>query len=212
MILDCQSTAPDSPKGRCHPELSYRPKSYCHPERSEGSAVVLRSTSETPHRVGRIRFVTHPFRIICEECILRFADETSNTSQPIPSHNALPLLSYRRSLGVIGMIELGMLEDMFLGMRAKTKWNVDGPMLWGYFFTDRSAEKLEKVATILVGQGYRFVEIREDEDGIKRWLHVERVEVHSPQSLFARNEALYKLADELGLDNYDGMDVGPVAS
>ena len=85
-------------------------------------------------------------------------------------------------------------------------------MLWGYFFTDRSAEKLERAATILVAQGYRLVKIREDEDGSTRWLHVERVEVHSPQSLFARNEALYKLADDLGLDCYDGMDVGPVAS
>jgi hypothetical protein len=110
------------------------------------------------------------------------------------------------------MIELAQLEGMFSGMRAKTEWNVDGPMLWGYFFTDRSAEKLERAATILVAQGYRLVKIREDEDGSTRWLHVERVEVHSPQSLFARNEALYKLADDLGLDCYDGMDVGPVAS
>ncbi len=109
------------------------------------------------------------------------------------------------------MIELGMLEDMFSRMRAETKWNVDGPMLWGYFFTDRSAEKLERAATILVPQCYRFVTIREDDDGSTRWLHVEREELHSPQSLFARNEALYKLADELGLDKYDGMDVGPAA-
>jgi hypothetical protein len=110
------------------------------------------------------------------------------------------------------MIELGKLEDMFSKMRAQTKWNVAGSMLWGYFFTDRSAEKLERAAAILVAQGYRLVEIREDDEGSTRWLHVERVEVHSPQSLFARNEALYKLADELGLDSYDGMDVGPVAS
>ncbi|HUD14831.1 MAG TPA: ribonuclease E inhibitor RraB [Terracidiphilus sp.] len=142
----------------------------------------------------------------------RFAGETLTDSQPIPLHSAPPLLTYRKSFGVIGMIELGMLEDMFAGMRAKTKWNVDGPMLWGYFFTDRSAEKLEKAATILVAQGYRLVKIREDDDGIKRWLHVERVEVHSPQSLFARNEVLYKLADELGIDKYDGMNVGPAAS
>src|SRR6476660_9920592 len=99
------------------------------------------------------------------------------------------------------MIELEKLEHMFSEMRAKTRWNVDGPMLWGYFFTDRSAEKLERAATVLVAQGYRLVEVREDEDGSTRWLHVERVEAHSPQSLFARNEALYKLACELRLDN-----------
>jgi hypothetical protein len=110
------------------------------------------------------------------------------------------------------MIELEKLENMFSEMRVKTKWNVDGPMLWGYFFTDRSAEKLERAATILVAQGYRLVGIREDDDGSTQWLHVERVEIHSPQSLFARNEGLYKLAAELGLDSYDGMDVGPAAS
>jgi hypothetical protein len=110
------------------------------------------------------------------------------------------------------MIELEKLEDMFSRMRANTNWNVDGPMLWGYFFTDRSTEKLEKAATHLTAQGYRLVEIREDEDGTTRWLHVERVEAHSPQSLFARNEALYALANHLELDCYDGMDVGPVPS
>ena len=110
------------------------------------------------------------------------------------------------------MIELGMLEDMFSAMRAKTNWNVDGPMLWGYFFTDRSAENLEKAATHLTARGYRFVRIHETDDGSTRVLHVERVEVHSPQTLFARNEMLYEVAYQFGLDSYDGMDVGPVSS
>ena len=106
------------------------------------------------------------------------------------------------------MIELGMLEDMFSNMRAKTNWNVDGPMLWGYFFTDHSAEKLEKAATHLAALGYRLVEIHDN--GETRVLHVERTETHSPQTLFARNETLYEVANQLGLDSYDGMDVGPV--
>jgi hypothetical protein len=110
------------------------------------------------------------------------------------------------------MIELGMLEDMFSGMRANTNWNVDGPMLWGYFFTDRSAEKLEKAATHLTSQGYRLVGIHETDDGSTRVLHVERAEAHSPQTLFERNETLDKLARELGLESYDGMDVGPMPS
>ena len=107
------------------------------------------------------------------------------------------------------MIELSMLEKMFSGMREKTSWNVDGPMLWGYFFMDRSAEKLEKAASHLTNQGYRLVGIHEADDGSTRVLHVERIEVHSPQTLFARNEELYEVANQLGLDSYDGMDVGP---
>jgi hypothetical protein len=35
---------------------------------------------------------------------------------------------------------------------------------------------------------------------------------HSPQTLFARNEALSEVAKQFGLGSYDGMDVGPVAS
>jgi hypothetical protein len=29
-------------------------------------------------------------------------------------------------------IQLAQLEEMFVNMRARTKWNVDGPLLWGY--------------------------------------------------------------------------------
>src|ERR1035438_1731476 len=80
-------------------------------------------------------------------------------------HDAPTVLTYRTSFGASVMIDLGMLEDMFSGMRAKTNWNVDGPMLWGYFFTDRSAEKLEKAATHLTAQGYHLVGIHETDDG-----------------------------------------------
>jgi hypothetical protein len=110
------------------------------------------------------------------------------------------------------MIELGMLEDMFSGMRANTNWNVDGPMLWGYFFTDRSAEKLQKAAEHLTAQGYRLVGIHASDNGGTRVLRVERIEAHSPRTLFARNEVLYDVANQFGLDSYDGMDVGPVPS
>jgi hypothetical protein len=110
------------------------------------------------------------------------------------------------------MIELVQLEEMFSNMRTETKWNVDGPMLWGFFFTDPSEEKLQKAARRLIDQDYRFVNIYPTDDGSTRFLHVERIETHSPQTLFARNEELYKLANELGLECYDGMDVGPALS
>jgi Regulator of ribonuclease activity B len=107
------------------------------------------------------------------------------------------------------VIEYQKLEDMFSQIRGNTKWNIDGPMLWGYFFFDRSAEKLELAATHLTAQGYTLVGIHETDDGSSRVLHVERIEAHSPQTLFARNNVLDELATQLGLDCYDGMDVGP---
>ena len=110
------------------------------------------------------------------------------------------------------MIPLEQLEEMFAGMRAQTRWDVDGPMLWGYFFTDGNEEKLKLLAERLSADGYRYVGIHTAEDDGEYVLHVERVETHSPETLHSRNAKLAGLADELGVATYDGMDVGPVAS
>jgi len=44
------------------------------------------------------------------------------------------------------------------------------------------------------------------------WLHIEKVETHSVDSLNAINLVFYDFADKHGIDPYDGMDVGPVAA
>jgi hypothetical protein len=106
------------------------------------------------------------------------------------------------------------LNWMFTSMRRDTKWNVNGPLLWGYFFTDHSASRLQKAAEFLAAQGYRVVDIfPSDADGEKPgvlFLHVERVEQHTEASLHARNTELAEFAAALQLGSYDGMDVGPV--
>jgi hypothetical protein len=109
------------------------------------------------------------------------------------------------------------LVEMFDSIARDAKWDMSKPMLWGYFFTDSDKAQLERVAPLLQKQGYRYVEIfladKDDQDERDLWfLHVERVEVHTPDSLYERNRALYKFADDHGLDSYDGMDVGPVAT
>ena len=106
-------------------------------------------------------------------------------------------------------IQLSQLEAMFSGMRAKTPWNVDGPLLWGYFFLDPSQEKLASAAKELLAGQYRVVGINEVPGRHIFRLHVEKVEVHSPASLHARNNELYELAAKYKLASYDGMDVGP---
>jgi Regulator of ribonuclease activity B len=109
-------------------------------------------------------------------------------------------------------IPLAQLEDMFSDMRRKTKWNVDGPLRWGYFFIDPSQDKLAKLSERLRADGYRVVQIRRaSEKPVLFQLHVERVEVHSPRSLHERNERLYALASQFQVQSYDGMDVGPSA-
>lgn len=110
------------------------------------------------------------------------------------------------------MIELEMLEKMFANIWAKTTWNIDGPMLWGYFFFDPRLDRLERAGEYLVSEGYRFVDTHQTEDGAQYVLHVERAETHSTETLYARNAELSGVAERFGLETYDGMDVGPLAS
>jgi len=107
-------------------------------------------------------------------------------------------------------IPLQQLEEMFASMRAQTDWDIDGEMLWGYFFTDPTVDKLKNVVGPLVRGGYRFVSIYEARDKSSHVLHVDRFEKHTPATLYARNAELYRIAEEFGLESYDGMDVGPV--
>lgn len=112
------------------------------------------------------------------------------------------------------MISKAELEGMFKSISASTDWDLKKPLLWGYFFTDKSKDKLKVVGSLLEKEGYRFVDIYQakDENGKALdywWLHVEKVEVHSADSLHERNMNFYKFADQQGLESYDGMDVGP---
>jgi cold shock CspA family protein len=110
------------------------------------------------------------------------------------------------------VISIDLLREMFADMRTKAgyrEWNVDGPLLWGYFFTDKDEKKLSRVAAYLKDKGYNFVSVFPADDKGKLFLHVEKVEHHTPESLNQRNREFYELADQFQLDSYDGMDVGP---
>lgn len=117
-------------------------------------------------------------------------------------------------------IDTSSVDQMFADIRAETDWNLDGPMLWGYFFTDADPHKLKRLSDQLVQDGYRHVDIftiesdgstdlGEAESGVY-FLHVERVETHSIWSLELRNRGLEALAARFDVATYDGMDVGPV--
>lgn len=106
-------------------------------------------------------------------------------------------------------IPLEKLQAMFANMRAQTRWNIDGPLLWGYFFLDPDRARLDAAATELSAKGYRVVDIAKVDGRELFRLHVERVEVQTPESLYARDIELEALARKLHIRNYDGMDVGP---
>lgn len=111
------------------------------------------------------------------------------------------------------MITREQVEELFDAVREGATWSPDDVCLWGYFFTDRDRAKLASAGRVLEGLGYRVVGILEpeedDEDPDRFFLHVEREERHTVDTLDRRNAELYLMADELGLESYDGMDVGP---
>jgi hypothetical protein len=111
-------------------------------------------------------------------------------------------------------IPKSQLQEMFDNIAADSKWNMNGDMLWGYFFTDANRGSLEAASKKLEEQGYKVVDIYQPEDEEKPapyfFLHVEKVETHGVDSLYKRNTELEAFARENGLDTYDGMDVGPV--
>ncbi len=113
------------------------------------------------------------------------------------------------------MIELAQLEDMFADIASGPKWDMSKPMLWGYFFTDESIDKLQSIVPELERLGCRLVDIfaPELDEGERPYffLHVECEEIHTPATLFQRNQAFYALAEQHGLLSYDGMDVSPLS-
>jgi hypothetical protein len=110
------------------------------------------------------------------------------------------------------MTPLSDLETMFDNMRSQTSWNVDGDLLWGYFFFDPSPTKLEILAQVLEKSQYNIANLYPSDDETTHVLHMEKIETHSPQTLFARNDELQQLATQFSVASYDGMDVGPVGA
>ncbi len=105
--------------------------------------------------------------------------------------------------------------EMFDSISENTDWDMSGDMLWGYFFTDSDKSALERAAPALEDMGYlvRSVYLSDKESADEPdlwWLHVEKVETHSVESLEETNLMLYEFAKKHDLDSYDGMDVGPV--
>ena len=95
------------------------------------------------------------------------------------------------------MITPYSLQWLFDHTRTAAKWSIDDVCLWGYFFTDYDRDKLAEAAQLLERMGYRVVGFLEptpeDDDQGLLFLHVEREELHTVESLHARTQDLYRL-------------------
>lgn len=113
------------------------------------------------------------------------------------------------------MIDKAALIEMFQNIE-QNGLSANEELLWGHFFADHDQEKLETLVPALEGRGFRFVDLYEAEpDDEAQYeplycLHVEKAERHSVDSLEQRTRELYALADQYGIESYDGMEVGPL--
>lgn len=106
--------------------------------------------------------------------------------------------------------------ELFADMKKNAPWDSSKPLLWGYFFADPSRDKLAAAAPLFKAKGYQIVGIydaKPQEPGAPAlcWLHIEKVEKHTADSLHARNQEFYRFAEEQQIETYDGMDVGPAS-
>jgi hypothetical protein len=107
-------------------------------------------------------------------------------------------------------IQLSHLQSLFSDIRAKTPWNIDGPMLWGYFFVDTEASRLLQIASELAPLGYKLVSTEKVQGKMSFRIRLEKAETHTPETLNERNGEFYALTEKYGVATYDGMDVKPL--
>jgi hypothetical protein len=113
------------------------------------------------------------------------------------------------------MITKEEMVELFADMKQNAPWDIAKPLLWGYFFADPTKSKLESAAALLMAKGYKTVGIYDSKPEADTpalwWLHVEKIEKHTVDTLHARNQEFYKFVEEQQIEAYDGMDVGPPA-
>ncbi|MCW5959579.1 MAG: ribonuclease E inhibitor RraB [Pyrinomonadaceae bacterium] len=112
--------------------------------------------------------------------------------------------------------QLEGIEEIFAEAKRVDNWNMDEEMLYSYYFIDKDVDKLEELGNFLEEKGYDFMDIFElgddetEEPTGEFLLHIDKEEVHTPETLAARNAEFAKLAEERGLMAYDGWEFGEV--
>jgi len=112
--------------------------------------------------------------------------------------------------------QLESINEIFNTARTEDKWNTEGEMLYSFYFVDTDIDKLEKLGLKLEADDYDSVGIFElgdeetDESTGEYLLHIDKVEIHTPESLAARNVEFQTLANENEIASYDGWEFGEV--
>ncbi len=108
------------------------------------------------------------------------------------------------------------IKEIFADAKTEDGWNLNEEMLYSFYFVDENVEKLEKLGLKLEADGYDFVDIfelgdEETEQSTGEYLlHIDKTEIHTPETLAARNVEFAALAQEYELKTYDGWEFGEV--
>jgi len=100
-----------------------------------------------------------------------------------------------------------------LKSEGQANYDIDQLCRWSYFFIDSNRDKLVQAGRHVETLGYEVVGFLDPSPEDKEqtiYLRFDRIEQHTPDSLFTRNAELYKVAADFDLEGYDGMDVGAI--
>ncbi|MGE9312608.1 ribonuclease E inhibitor RraB [Niabella sp. CJ426] len=103
-------------------------------------------------------------------------------------------------------ISLETIQSLFDRMQSQGI-NTDTLLLYGYFFNAKNKADLQNAVSSLKELNLRYVNVYPADSSDLWWLHMERIETNSPQSLFDFNKKLYSIANRYHIV-YDGYDVG----
>jgi len=107
------------------------------------------------------------------------------------------------------MVTEQSVKDLFKKMQ-KAGWDMNNEHVWGYFFKDTSQNKLILLGKHLEDQGFKLIDINQSFPDERYWLHIEKQQVHTVQSLNQLNNFFQHLCAENNVLAYDGMDISPV--
>ena len=112
--------------------------------------------------------------------------------------------------------QLEGIRQIFAEAKQQDNWNTDEQMLYSYYFVDEDPDKLESLGNELEEKGYDFIGVFElgdeetEESTGEYLLHIDKEEIHTPESLAQRNVELQKIADDHEIQTYDGWEFGEV--
>lgn len=109
--------------------------------------------------------------------------------------------------------QLKEIKEIFADAAREEEWDVEGEMLYSYYFIDETFDKLEKLAQHFEKESYDFINIYElgdeetNEPTGEFLLHIDKTEKQTPETLVERIDEFLKLAEEYEVE-FDGWEFG----